>query len=114
MIRLFESDPNAAGSVRPRRIAVIAVLFMLLALARAVLADSDAPLPPDEVRERRLVREERPLWQTVLALPNDALLLLGWPLKHTLFWAERVNLPDRIADFWLYPVHHLGPKEDSH
>jgi hypothetical protein len=114
MIQRFEADPTATGNVRARRTAVITVLFMLLSLARAVLADSDAPLPPDEMRERRLVREERPLWQEVLALPDDALLLLGWPLKHTLFWAERINLPDRIADFWLYPVHHLGTKEDSH
>ena len=26
-------------------------------------------------------------------------------------WAERVDLPHRLADFVLYPVHHLCPKE---
>ena len=42
---------------------------------------ADAPLAPDEVRERRLLREERPLWREALALPYDAALVLAWPLK---------------------------------
>ena len=68
---------------------------------------ADTPLAPDEVRERRLVRAERPLWREVLALPYDAALLLAWPLKRTLFWAEETHLDDRIANL----VHFHGKEE---
>jgi len=68
---------------------------------------ADAPLAPGEVRERRLVRAERPLWREVLALPYDAALLLAWPLKRTLFWAEQIHLDDRIANL----VHFHGKEE---
>jgi hypothetical protein len=95
-----------------RRATLIALLIVAVLPARAALADP--PLPPAEVRARRFIHEERPLWQMALAFPNDALQLLSWPLKHALIWAERVDLPDRIADFVLYPVHHLGAKESSH
>ena len=68
---------------------------------------ADAPLAPDEVRERRLLREERPLWREALALPYDAALVLAWPLKRTLFWAEQIHLDDRIANL----VHFHGKEE---
>ena len=66
---------------------------------------ADAPLAPDEVRERRLVRAERPLWREALALPYDAALLLAWPLKRTLFWAEETHLDDRITNLVRFPFH---------
>jgi hypothetical protein len=72
----------------------LGVLFTIGALAPAALADP--PLPAREVRERRLVREERPLWREALALPNRVLLLLAWPLEHTLFWAEDARLHNRV------------------
>jgi len=90
----------------------VAILVIAVSIARVALADP--PLSPGEVRARRFIREEQPLWQKALALPNDALLLACWPLKQALLSAERVDLPDRIADFVLYPVHHLGAKESSH
>jgi hypothetical protein len=79
----------------------------------ATTADADAPLPAAEVRERRLIREETPLWRQVLALPADAFLLVTWPLKHALFWAESVRLDRRIGDVVLYPVRRLRGKDDE-
>ena len=64
---------------------------------------ADAPLAPGEVRERRLLGEQRPLWREALALPYDALLVLAWPLKRTLFWAEEVHLDDRITNLVRFP-----------
>jgi len=78
---------------RPRAPLVAVVLALL---SRVALADP--PLAPGEVRERRLFREERPLWREALALPYDAALLVAWPLKRTLFWAEEIHLDDRIAN----------------
>ena len=52
------------------------------------------------------------LWREALALPKAALGVAAWPLKQALVWAERVDLPHRLADFVLYPVHHLGPQEE--
>jgi len=72
----------------------LGVLLAIGALAPAALAD--APLPAAEVRARRLVREERPLWREALALPNQVLLLLAWPLEHALFWAEDARLHNRV------------------
>jgi hypothetical protein len=80
----------------------LGVLFTIGALAPTALADP--PLPPAEVRARRLVREERPLWREALALPSDALLLLAWPLEKGLMWAEGVHLDDRLEDFVLFPI----------
>jgi hypothetical protein len=71
------------------------------------------PLPAEDVREQRWTKEETPLWREALALPQTVLLVAAWPLKQVLFWAERVDLPDRLADFVLYPVHHLCPEEEK-
>jgi hypothetical protein len=75
--------------------------------ALAPAARADPPLPPREVEERRLVREERPLWREALALPNDALLLLAWPLEQALVWAEGVHLDDRVSDFVRFPIRRV-------
>jgi hypothetical protein len=80
---------------------------LLAALVLAVpfnAARGDPPLPPEEVRDRRLVREERPLWREPLAFPNDVVLLLSWPLEQLLCWAERVRLGTRVRDVVLAPI----------
>ena len=78
------------------------MLLVIGALASA--AQAAPPLPPNEVRERRLVREEWPLWRAALALPNQIVLLAAWPLKQALIWAEAARLDERIADVVLRPV----------
>lgn len=81
--------------------------FLLAALAIGAFPNvsrGDPPLPADEVRERRLVREERPLWREALALPNDVVVLLSWPIEELLCWAERVRLETRVRDVVLTPI----------
>jgi hypothetical protein len=68
---------------------------------------------PCEIRERRVMREERPFWRRVLALPADALELAFWPLRQTIFWMERDDVPGRVRDAALYPIEALtgaGPE----
>jgi hypothetical protein len=79
----------------------------LAALAFGTLphvAGADPPLSADEVRDRRLVQEERPLWREALAFPDDVLLLLSWPVEQFLCWAERVRLGTRVQDVVLAPI----------
>jgi hypothetical protein len=85
----------------------------LVAAAAAPTASADAPLPAEEVTERRLFRRERRLWQRALALPNYPLLLVSWPLKRFFFWAEDVNLPDRIHDAVSFPFGSPKPDEEG-
>ena len=66
---------------------------------------ADPPLPPDEVRAERRIREDRPLWREALALPDDVLLLLAWPLKHALFWAEGARVDRRVGALFVNPFH---------
>ena len=75
----------------------------MLLLVAASPASASAPLEPSEVRERRVLREDRPLWREALALPYDALLVLTWPLKQALLWGERAQLDDRIEDVVMWP-----------
>lgn len=42
-------------------------------------------LATEEVRERRWIKEEQPLWREALALPQAALGVVTWPLKQALF-----------------------------
>jgi hypothetical protein len=85
-------------------VAVRALALALSALACGALpATADTPMPPNEVRAERRIREERPLWREALALPDDVLLLAAWPLKQALFWAEAHHLDDRIGDFFSAP-----------
>jgi hypothetical protein len=88
-----------------------AILGLLLALRPAAMTLAAPPLPPAEVRERRWIKEEQPLWREALALPQAALGVVTWPLKQTLFWAERVELHRRVAGFVLDPVPHPGTRE---
>ena len=64
------------------------------------------------MRARRLYREEEPLWRRALALPADLLELTAWPLKQTLFWMERDDVPERIEDAVMFPIR-LVRGEDS-
>jgi hypothetical protein len=89
-----------------------AILGLLLLWSLAAVTFAAPPLAPEEVRERRWIKEDQPLWRETLALPQTALDVVAWPLKQALFWAERVDLPRRVADCVLYPVHHLGPDEE--
>jgi len=75
----------------------------------ATSAPASAPLEPSEVRERRLLREDRPLWSEALALPNDILLVLAWPLKQALLWSERKQLDDRVKDIVTWPFRRGRP-----
>jgi hypothetical protein len=97
----------AGGAVRT------AILLLVLACRAAAVASAAPPLAAEEVREQRWMKEETPLWRSALALPQAALLVVAWPLKHALFWAERVDLPQRVADCVLYPVHNLGSKDET-
>jgi hypothetical protein len=58
-----------------------------------------------------LVHDERPLWREALALPNDALLLLSWPVEQLLCWAERVQLGTRVQDVVLAPIRSQEGQE---
>ena len=83
----------------------LAALLAALALGVPLnTARGDPPLAAEEVRDRRLVREERPLWREALELPNDVVLLLSWPLEQLLCWAERVRLDTRVRDVVLAPI----------
>jgi hypothetical protein len=89
-----------------------AILALVVSWSFAAVTFAAPPLAAAEVREQRLTKEETPLWREALALPQMVLGVVAWPLKQALFWAERVDLPHRLADFVLYPVHHLCPKEE--
>lgn len=65
-------------------------------LAVATGAFGSTPMAPDEVRAERRIREDRPLWRSALALPDTLVQVLLWPLEQSFYWAERVDLPDRI------------------
>jgi len=111
--RLSESRRSRAREtekMRRRR----RIFASLAALAVGVLPHvtfADAPLPADEVHDRRLVHDERPLWREALALPNDALLLLSWPIEQLLCWAERVRLGTRVQDVVLAPIRSQESQE---
>jgi hypothetical protein len=87
-----------------RRLLLAAWTAASLLTTAAPIARAGAPLEPREVREQRLVREDHPLWREALGLPNDLLLLVAWPLKKTLIWAEAKQLDDRIRDVVLWPI----------
>jgi hypothetical protein len=97
----------AGGAVRA------AILLLVFFCLSAAVASAAQPLAAEEVREQRWMKEETPLWRSVLALPQAALLVIAWPIKHALFWAERVDLPQRLAVCVLYPVHRLGSKDET-
>jgi hypothetical protein len=96
------ADGPPANARRARRAAWASpgcvALSLAACLAVAPLARADDLPSADELRERRLFREERPLWRKILAAPAGVPIVLTWPLKQMLFWAERVDLPDRISD----------------
>jgi hypothetical protein len=88
-----------------QRVRCAALLALLAVGSLPSFARGDPPLPADEARDRRLVRAERPLWRQALALPNDVVLLLVWPIKQLLCWAEHVRLDARVRDVVLAPIH---------
>jgi hypothetical protein len=73
----------------------------------AACASPPSAASPCEIRARRVMREHRPLWRRVLALPADALELAFWPLQQTLFWMERYDVPGRVRDAALEPIDAL-------
>jgi len=93
-------------------IAAIATMVVLL-LASAAAPDEGAPLPPDEVRARRFYREEDPLWRRALMVPADLLELTAWPLRQTLFWMERHDVPEQIEDAVMFPIRKLRGGDSS-
>ncbi|HSD11911.1 MAG TPA: hypothetical protein VLF14_13035 [Candidatus Binatia bacterium] len=99
-------------SIGTRAAARAAILVLLLSWSFASVASPAPPLAAEEVRERRWIKEETPLWREALALPKAALGVAVWPLKQAFFCVERVNLPHRLADFVLYPFHHFGRQEE--
>ena len=95
------------------RIGSAAAIVLLLLGSMAAPAEQAALPSADEVRERRLYREENPLWRRAFALPADALRLGFWPLQQTLFWVERVNLPERIVDAVMFPVRAVSGEDEE-
>ena len=92
----------------------VAAAIVLFAIGSMAATAEQAALPSaDEVRERRLFREEDPLWRRAFALPADALRLSFWPLQQTLFWVERINLPERIADAVMFPVRAVRGEDEE-
>jgi hypothetical protein len=87
------------------RLNVLRIALLVLLFAPIVSAG--------ELRERRLFQEEVPLWRRALALPADLLELTAWPLKQTLFWMERHDIPERIEDGVLFPVRRLRGEDHS-
>jgi hypothetical protein len=71
-------------------------------LAVASLAFAAAQPSSDDVRERRLIRVERPFWRQLLGAPTVLLEALHWPLKQFLDWGESVRLDRRIRDTLLF------------
>ena len=102
------SETRRSASRKPKRVPRRWRFFVpFAALAVGTLpnvAGADPPLPADEVRDRRLVQEDRPLWREALALPDDVLLLVSWPVEQFLCWAERVRLGTRVQDVVLAPI----------
>jgi hypothetical protein len=100
---------------RAARLCATALTAILVCAAEAVCSGEDRPgsgeaaavTSPCEIRERRVMREERPLWRRVLALPADVLEVAFWPLRQTLFWMERDDIPDRVRDAALLPIGAL-------
>jgi len=92
----------------------IAALAWLLLGSHVSLAEPSASVPSaEEVRAQRFFRGDEPLWRRALGLPADVLLLTAWPLQQTLFWMERIDLPDRIEDGVTYPVRRLRGEDRS-
>jgi hypothetical protein len=88
----------------PIRAAIAALACLLgLSCATRVSAVETGARPTQEVRAERYFREEHPLWQRALALPADVLAATAWPLRQTLFWMERIDLPERIEDAVMAP-----------
>jgi hypothetical protein len=86
---------------------------MILSIGLCARAFAEAPLEADAVRQQRRIREQQPLWRSVLALPNEAVGLVAWPIKHALFFAEAVNLPGRMRDTVLFPIHRLTKAKEG-
>lgn len=89
------------------------VVLSLWLIAHATPLTAAPILEPEEIRERRLIRAERPLWRRALAAPNDLVTILTWPLKHALFWAEDVHLDRRIRDVVMFPVDAFRSESDE-
>jgi hypothetical protein len=100
---------------RPHRDLPMKRIFVALALLAALgLPSSYAAESPDDVRERRRIHAEPSAARQLLALPYRLVALTGWPLGKILDWMEETNLPARVGDFVLYPVHHLrNPQNES-
>lgn len=80
----------------PRRTRAGGWNVAVAALVTVGVASASVPMSPQEVRAQRRIREDRPLWRSLLAFPDDALHVIFWPIRQGLFWAERVDLPDRV------------------
>ena len=89
----------------------IFLAFALLALLGPL--SSHAAESADNVRERRCIHAEPSTARQVLALPYRLVALTGWPLGKIIDWMEETNLPARVGDFVLYPVHHLRKPQDE-
>ena len=87
-------------------------LFAAL-LSLAAAAGADSPPSAAEIRQQRWFREERPWWREALALPADALCVLSWPLKETILWMEKVNLPARVEDAASAPFRRTASEKDQ-
>ena len=109
--RLSESRGRAREPEKVLRRRLLAPLAILAVGALPHVAFADPPLAADEVRHRRWVHDEHPLWREALALPNDALLLLSWPVEQLLCWAERLRLGTRVHDVVLAPTRSPESRE---
>jgi hypothetical protein len=49
----------------------------------------------------------------MLALPADFLELTFWPLRETLFWMERIDLPGRLSHVVVHPTERASGPEPS-
>lgn len=98
---------HARTRERWRNVATLA----LLAFSTGAFAST--AMTPEDVRAARRIREERPLWRSALALPETALRILLWPLEQSVYWAERVDLPDRVEQVIGAPFRSAQADEES-
>jgi len=89
---------------------IAAALVLLAALGPLA---SHAGEREDEIRAERRIHGEPSAGRQILALPYGVVALTGWPLGKAIDWIEDENLPARVEDFVLYPVHHLRHAEEQ-
>jgi hypothetical protein len=107
------SQPMVASAATALLLALLSTAILASLPRNCGAAEPGDVASPAEVRARRLFREEDPIWRRMLALPADFLELTFWPLRETLFWMERIDLPGRLKQVVVHPTERASGPEPS-